>query len=423
MKLYEIKTEFDKYITIADPWIIDIVLGTLIGNALIQRDSIWMMVVAKSSGGKTTILRPADHVPNTFFLDDLTEKTFLSGYKAKGKETSLLKVIGDGVIAFSDFTTILSKNPVSRGEILGQMRVIADGNFKKVTGQGGGIPWTGKIGFLGASTPSIYFHLEQGKAMGERFTYYWMDQPTDAAIADKQEQVSISASAVQAIMGPMYKDYCMGVREWTEINGIPELKMTTQQRYKVKQASIFCVSAKATVHTNFKTGKVDQIPDKAGVGRDNKNFLAILHTMQLMDAYENDDKDFPLSDDRIKLMQKCAYSSVNRERRKIIEILVQNANGTPLTASQIGTRSNLNLEKDAVEMYLNPLHAIGLVKKQVAGNSFKWFIDDPETISFVHDVADLVEDTTPIEPDDTSSEALDEFMNDIKTPMSGELEF
>ena len=156
MKLQTIKNEWDKYLIIQDPWIVDVVLATLVGNALIPRDSIWMMVVAKSSGGKTTLIKPCDGVPGVFFLDDLTEKTFLSGFKGgKGKETSLLKTIGNGVLAFSDFTTILSKNPVSRGEILAQMRVIADGQMTKKTGNSEGVAWKGKIGFLGASTPSF----------------------------------------------------------------------------------------------------------------------------------------------------------------------------------------------------------------------------------------------------------------------------
>lgn len=406
MKISDIKTEFEKYLVIKDKWIIDMVLGTLVGNAIIKRDPVWTMITAKSSGGKTTLIKPASLVPGVFFVDDLTEKTLLSGYKIKGKETSLLKVIGNGVLCFSDFTSILSKNPVSRGEILGQMKLIYDGEVIKRTGTGS-VEWKGKIGFLGAATPDIYFHLEQGRSMGERFLYYWMDQPTDEEIANKQNEVNLSSKDIQDIMAPMYKEYMNNVREWADAHGIPTLSLSPSQRAKIKEASIFCVNAKATVHTNFKTGKVDQIPNKAGVGRDNKQFDTLLHTFQLMDAYEHNDVTYPLSDDRIRLIQKCAYSSVNRERRKILEILV--ASGDALTASEIGSRSGLGLEKEAVEMYLSPLHAVDIVKKQTGGNAFRWFIEDPDMIKFIKDVSQTVSDKLPVRPQEEEIKAINSF--------------
>ena len=401
MKLSHIKTEWEKYLIIVDPNIVDMILATLVGNAIIQRDPVWLMVVAKSSGGKTTLLRPTSMVQSVHFIDDLTEKTLLSGYKIKGKETSLLRTIGNGVLAFSDFTSILAKNPVSRGEILGQFKLIFDGELKKATGTGS-VEWKGKMGFLGAATPDIYFHLEQGRSMGERFTYYWMDQPTDEEIADKQNEVSISSVEIQNIMGPMYRDYFVELRDWVLKNGIPPLKLTPEQRSKIKEASIFCVNGKATVHTNFKSGKVDQIPNKAGVGRDNKAFDTLLHTFQVMDAFEHDDINWPLSDERIRLIQKCAYSSLNRERRKILEVL---ANETvSLTASEIGSREGLGLEKEGVELYLIPLHAVGIIKKQVTGNKFKWHIEDENVKNFIKEVSQTVKDVLPIDNDEVVEE-------------------
>lgn len=400
MKLQTIKTEWEKYLAVADPWIVDVVLSTLVGNALIPRDSIWMLIVAKSSGGKTTIIKPCDGVPGVFFLDDLTEKTFLSGFGGgKGKkETSLLKTIGNGVLAFSDFTTILTKNPVSRGEILSQMRVIADGQMTKKTGNSEGIQWKGKIGFLGAATPSIYFHLEQGKAMGERFTYYWMNQPSDAEIADKQQEVKISAVELNDIFKPMYLEYTRNIRDWVNVNGLPKFNLTPEQFRKLKVTSMFCVKAKATVHTNFKTGKVDKIPDQAGIGRDNANFTALLHTLQLMDCYENNDINYPISDDRVKLIMKCAYSSIDRERRKVLEILSQATK--PLSASEIGAQHGLGLDKESVELYLSPLHAVGLLAKTVENKSFKWSIKEKETSNFTREISSYVIDDLPIKEDD-----------------------
>jgi DNA-binding transcriptional ArsR family regulator len=401
MKLSQIKNEWQKYIVIKDKYILDIILATLIGNSLVDRDPIWTMIVAPSSGGKTTLIAPCGGIPSVFFIDDLTEKTLLSGYKIKGKSSSLLQMIGSGIMAFSDFTNILSKNTVSRGEILSQLKLVYDRKVTKYTGTGG-VEWQGKIGFIGCATPDIYHYLESGRSMGERFIYYWLEQPTDDEIAEKQAEVSVSAKEITDRMKEFYGKYVHEIGEWVRKKGVPPLNMNAEQRERVRRAAIFCVNGKATVHTNFKSGKADQIPNKAGVGRDNKAFDALLQTLQLMHCYELNEWDAPVQDWMIELVEKCAYSSINRERRKILEILV--ASKDPMTASEIGAKNGLGLDKEAVEMYLIPLHAVGLVRKQVQGRSFKWFIEDKLTISFVQKICNFVREVPLKEGDDEISE-------------------
>ncbi len=418
MKLEIIKKEWEQFMVIPDPWIVDVILATLIGNAIIDRGAVWVMITAKSSGGKTTLMKPINLIRGVYFLDDLTEKTLLSGFKIKGKESSLLNIIGNGTLAFSDFTSVMSKNPVSRGEILGQLRLVHDGEFNKSTGNST-LKWKGKIGFIGASTNDIYFHLEQGRSMGERFIFYAMNQPSDADIADKQSSVSHSPQMIQDIMAPMYRDYSLAIREWVDVNGLPPLIMTAEQREKINQAVMFCVNGKATVHTNYKTGKSDQMPNKAGVGRDLKMFHGLLHSFQVMDAYEHENPNYPLSDERVKIIMKCAYSSLNRERRKVLEIL---ADATEeLSASKIGLRKGFGLEKEAVEMYLNPLYAVGLVKKTFEGNTFKWSIKDEKLRKFVKEVSEMMdqEEHDPVDEvisviSDVQRRLEEEFPNEIK---------
>lgn len=386
MKLQEIKDQWGRYIVLKDHHAVDMMLATVIGNMLIDRDPIWLMVVAPSSGGKTTLLSPIVDIPHVYFVDDLTEKTLLSGYKIKGQTSSLLHVIGTGIMAFSDFTSILSKNPVSRGEILSQLKLVYDRKVSKYTGTGG-VKWEGKIGFIGCATADIYYHLEAGRSMGERFIYYWLNVPTDLEIATKQSQTNISAKDMTDVMKVSYAEYFDDVKAWVQQHGVPELKITEAQKERIRQASMFCVAGKATVHTNFKSGKVDQIPQKASVGRDYKSFEALLLTFQVMHCYETNDPKAVIQDWHIDIVDKCAYSSINRERRAIMEIL---AEGKPLSASGIGSSNGLGLEKEGVEVYLAPLFAVGLIKRNTRSKPFKWFIEDQWTIEFIKRVADSV---------------------------------
>lgn len=414
MKLQDIKNEWEKFIVLKDKYTVDMMLATVIGNMLIDRDPIWLMVVAPSSGGKTTLLAPITDIKNVYFVDDLTEKTLLSGYKVKGQSSSLLTMIGSGVMAFSDFTSILSKNPVSRGEILSQLKLVYDRKVSKYTGTGG-VKWEGKIGFVGCATADIYFHLESGRSMGERFIYYWMDVPTDEEITVKQSTTNVSAKEMNDIMRVYYKEYYDYIAEWVKKHGVPELKMTDEQKDRIRKASMFCVAGKATVHTNYKNGKVDQIPQKAGVGRDYKSFEALLLTFQVMWCYETDDPHACIQDFHVDIIEKCAYSSINRERRAILEILADSPK--ELSASAIGSSKGLSLEKEGVSMYLAPLFAVGLIRRNTGTNPYKWFIEDEWVKYFIKKVSSSVpqiklkEDEPPTEEEIEDDKAEDTFNN------------
>lgn len=387
--LADIKEKFSEYFVIKDDHIINMVLASIVGNLLVDRDPLWVFIVAPSSGGKSTLLAPIVSIPSVHFVDDLTEKTLLSGFKIKGKEMSLLKIIGSGILAFSDFTTILAKNPMSRAEILGQLRVVYDGVMIKQTGTGK-IEWRGKMGVTAACTPDIYGLLESVRSAGERFIFYWLEQPTDDEIVDKQQTVNISSKEITAIMKEMYADYYEDIGAWVEKNGVPELSMTPAQRTSARNAAKFCVNGKTTVRTDFRSGKPDAIPNKAGVGRDAKMFDTVLQTLQLMNCYEHNDPTLPVEDWMITVIEKCAYSSINRERRKILEILVEE--GRELSASEIGSREGLGMEKDSVEKYLIPLHSVGMISKNAASNRVMWSVRDNEVIDFVSRVSKVVID-------------------------------
>lgn len=413
-KLADIKTEFEKYFVVKDPWAIEVILATLIGNMCIDRDPLWLMMIGASSGGKTTLLAPCYTIRNVHFLDDLTEKTLLSGYKIKGKEASFLRKVGSGVLCFSDFTSILAKGKDQRGEILTQLKLVYDGKLTKETGTGS-ISWTGKIGAVCASTPDVYTYLENSRSMGERFLYYWLEQPTNEEIMEKQGTHTLSARDMTEALQELYKDYFENVEAFQEEHNI-KLSLNKEQRERVKAAAIFCVNGKATIHTDFKTGRPDAIPNISGVGRDAKIFDTLLHSLQLMNCYEHDNQGLMVEDWMVDVVEKCAYSSINRERRKILEILAND--GQPMTTSEIGASEGLGLEKDMVLQYLAPLHAVGIIRKLTATGTHKWKIEDDRISDFVLKVSHSVVDRSPVKAIEVENEMgmLDEYYAEMHAP-------
>lgn len=152
----QLEEEYKKIFLIKDEGIIRLLIATVIGNYL-PIDPIWLMIVAASSGGKSELMLSLNKVGETIVpISDLTTNTFASGQTRTGKETSLLHKMKPGsVLVFKDFTSILSKNRESKGEIMAQLREIFDGKYTKRTGTGDDIVWEGKIGAIAGSTENI----------------------------------------------------------------------------------------------------------------------------------------------------------------------------------------------------------------------------------------------------------------------------
>ncbi len=145
-------------------------------------DPPWMFVVAPPGSGKTTMaIMGAADLPEVRQLGSFTASTFLSGFYGR-QEPGLLEKLGpttqsDGVqttqgnaiLLVKDFTTVLSMRRESRGEILGQLREIYDGEYRKDFGTGESKVWRGRITILAAVTPVIDRYYSVFSVLGERF--------------------------------------------------------------------------------------------------------------------------------------------------------------------------------------------------------------------------------------------------------------
>jgi len=408
-KLVNLEEEIEQYFVVKDKNMLRVLLATLIGN-IFDMNPLWTIFVAPSSGGKSAIITLANKIPTVKPLDDLTEKTFLSGYKVKGKEFSLLKAIGNGILLFSDFTTIITKNSTSKAEILTQLRMIYDGVFKKMTGTGE-ISWNGKMGLIAGCTPVIYDELEYAKAMGERFSYYEMIMPTPKEVFDKQLLNNRSDKSINQELSSSVYEYFTDILSWIQTNKVPELQLSQEQKDRLWEAASICVRGKATISRDFKSQKINKLPNISGPGRDNKMYLGYLYTLHVLRCYEAEDVNLPLNDNDIDIIEKIAYSSLSRERRKVLEILAESENHY-LKASDIGAKQGFGLEGDMVNPFLHAMHAVGLVDK-VSGNPHKWGISKANVRQFINKVSKQMNKNESLanveEIDDDEEEIPNEF--------------
>jgi DNA-binding MarR family transcriptional regulator len=175
--LDEVVAAFDELLLMPDHGAVYVALAGVVANYA-TGDPVWPLLVGPSGCGKSEIVTSTTSAPAVWSLSSLTPQTLLSGYERKGdKPASLLLQIGEfGVLAFKDLTTVLTMHREARGQIIGQLREVADGKTEKSFGTGLRIEWAGKLGFLAGVTPIIDEQHGFLAVMGERFLLYRMPE-------------------------------------------------------------------------------------------------------------------------------------------------------------------------------------------------------------------------------------------------------
>jgi len=174
-----------QWLLLDDDNVVDVVLAVPVANAA-AGDPVWVIIVAASSSAKTELIRALSDCPQVYALSALTDRTFASGFQ-NPQQTSLLHKLRTGqTLTLKDFGSILSMRPDAKAEVLGQLREIYDGKYRKAFGTGQELAWEGRLGLLTASTPAIERHHGVIGELGERFLWFRLSTPESqrAAIAN-----------------------------------------------------------------------------------------------------------------------------------------------------------------------------------------------------------------------------------------------
>lgn len=167
---------FDELLLMPDHGAILVALAGVVANYA-DGDVVWPLLVGPPGCGKSEIVNSTTRAPGVRALSSLTPQTLLSGFERKGEPASLLLQIGDfGILAFKDLTTVLTMGREAKGQIIGQLREVADGKTEKSFGNGLRLEWEGKLGLIAGVTPVIDEQHVFLAIMGERFLLYRMPE-------------------------------------------------------------------------------------------------------------------------------------------------------------------------------------------------------------------------------------------------------
>jgi len=213
----ELNSVLEAYFFEPDLQAIRIVLGTIKAHYLNIGDPAWLFIVAPPGSGKTTsTIMGASGLPEVISLSEFTENTFLSGFHGHAQPGLLEKLgipiehggvfetEGSAIFLAKDFTTVLSMRREKRAVILGQLREIHDGSFKRAFGTGVTKAWRGRITIIAAVTPILDTHYSIFSVLGERFLQVRWHRPTSEeagewAIRQQGQEAEIQRQCREAI--------------------------------------------------------------------------------------------------------------------------------------------------------------------------------------------------------------------------------
>jgi hypothetical protein len=279
---------------------------------------VWPMIVAPPGSMKTDLLVALDGLPHVHLIDRVTPNTFLSGQIKDStrpetrNSSSLLHRIGPtGIIAYPDFSTILSMNRAYRGSVLADMRRIYDGHLRKEYGTDEdrkAHEWKGRISFAVATTDEVDRYYSVFQSLGERFVMTRWRRPggTEAALKAMNQNCEARTrdlrQAVHVLMSGLGKQS-------------PELPQKTQQQ--IASLAEFAVRGRTHIHRNGRSKEIDYIPEPEAATRLAQQLAQLAKGSALLTERAC------VEEEDYQLVRRVAFDCIIPLRRGLLDALIR----------------------------------------------------------------------------------------------------
>jgi hypothetical protein len=363
MTIDELVAVFRRHLYLPDPGPLLIVVAAVVANRL-AGDPVWLFLVGPSSIGKTEILSALGGLDDVYPVSTITEAGLLSGSTSKRQDATggLLAEMtergGQGIIVCKDFTSILSKPPQSRAELLAALREVYDGAWVRRLGVNGGTTraWQGKAGLIGGVTETIERHAAVIGAMGERMALYRMPVlDDDARLAHglvgarhSGREASFRAELVEAVT-----EFMAGLTLPQEPEPIDDAG--TEALVRLADLATRC---RSVVERDERTKEVVLAPQSEAATRLLSVLMALTRALWAIGVPDEEVQ---------RLIVNVALDAMTKARRAVVDLMARARPGTLWSAAQVADA--VGLPTSAVAHTLEDLAAHGVVERHSDANS------------------------------------------------------
>ena len=157
--------------------LLEILLAASASLLFSQNDGVlvWVLAVGNPSSDKTETVLGISQAPEVYFLDTMTENSFITGYvKPDGSSPSdLLAELDNKCLLIKDLTSLFSMKDDVIKRVLGDLQSIYDGSFARFTGTRGRVEYSTRLSLFGCVTPmALSRHHRYIAEMGSRLLFY-----------------------------------------------------------------------------------------------------------------------------------------------------------------------------------------------------------------------------------------------------------
>jgi hypothetical protein len=369
-----------------------VTLGAAVGSHFHNKPPVWLMLVGPPSCGKSMMLSMVSKIPGMYECGSMTgEAAFLTAQKrVKGSGNSNRPTGGIlaglpmsveepgksfGILTTKDFTTVLTKNPDRRAEILSCLREVADGAWTRTVGVdgGGSLTWTGKCGFVGGVTNEIDKQYAVIQSLGDRWVYWRYHRTNNyAAINLAMTRTEVPSDLCDVVADTLID---AGLREGMAVPddlSVADLDRLTNLAQFVSDCRI-SIARSNWDKAQYEVGQVE-VPIRVAF-----NMVNIYHGMTWLGIARHD---------KWKVIYRMAMDSMPNSRSHVIKQLL--TSDVSLNANQLATIIGLG---PSTALYaLQDLRLAGVTqfeKSVVRDGEMKWGLTE-NAISILHRVRRFV---------------------------------
>jgi hypothetical protein len=350
-------TVFRQWLHLDDAAPLYVVAAAVVAN-LAPGDPVWLLMVAPPSTGKTELLQAIGGLDYVHSVATLTEASLLSGTpkteRTKGATGGVLRQVGTfGVLLAKDFTSVLTQNKDTRGQVLAALREVYDGTWDRAVGTDGGrvLHWAGKCGFLGGVTPVLDRHHAVISGLGDRFVLLRLPDVD----AERTGRLALAHVGFEQHMRQELASAMVGLIEGADVEKVSRPLLEHEERQLIALAT-YTVRARTGVERDGYTNELLVLPQIEGPGRFVTALRRMLGGLEAIGCTE---------DVAWSVVRRIAMDCVPAIRTALADALL--GSPTPLRTSELGRR--VGMVTKTAHRHLEDLSLLGLADRERTGTA------------------------------------------------------